>query len=181
MLCWLWPAHCSTSAIPELRSSQGCYTEKKRKARQYPGSNSKSHPADSRSRGQLQEALRCQKNGKKQSGHHARPRRASATAPPRTGADTCKTGSGAAKRSGAELEPVRRRSSHAWTEDQAGKRRCANTDVVGGWRVHTADDTPSRSAATRPKHCNFMCQGDIRPRAAAGAVPTKSDETADKL
>ena len=54
-------------------------------------------------------------------------------------------------------------------EDQAGKRKRANTDAVGGWRVHTADDTPSRNAATRPKHCHFMCQGDIRPRAAAGS------------
>ena len=34
--------------------------------------------------------------------------------------------------------------------------------------MHTADDTPSRTAATRSKYCNFTCQGDIRPRAAAG-------------
>ena len=102
-------------------------------------------------------------------GHHARPRRASATAPLRTGADTCKTGSGAGKRSGAKSDLVRRRSNHAWTGDQAGKQKCANIDAVGGWRVHTADDTPSRNAVTRSKHCNFMCQGDIRPRAAAGS------------
>ena len=74
-------------------------------------------------------------NKKKQIGHHARHRRASATAPLRTGADTCKTGSGAGKRAGAKSDPVRRRSNHAWTEDQAGKRRCANTDAVGGLRV----------------------------------------------
>ena len=109
------------------------------------------------------------KTKKNQIGNHARPRRASATAPLHTGADTCKTGSGAGKRSGAKSDPVRRRSNHAWAEDQAGKRRCANTDAVGGWRVHTADDTPSRNAATRSKHCNFMCQGDIRPGAAAGS------------
>ena len=108
-------------------------------------------------------------NGKKKKkiGHHARPRRPSATAPLRTGADTCKTGSGAGKRAGAKSDPVHRRSNHAWMEDQAGKRKCANTDAVGGWRVHTTDDTPSRNAATRSKHCNFMCQGDIRPWAAA--------------
>ena len=70
---------------------------------------------------------------------------------------------------GAKSDPVRRRSNHAWTDDQAGKRRCANTDTVGGWRVHTACDTPSMNAATRPMHCNFMCQGDIWPRAAAGS------------
>ena len=60
---------------------------------------------------------------KKQIGHHATPRRASATAPLRTGADTCKTGSGAGKRSGAKSDPVRRRSNRAWTEDQAGKSK----------------------------------------------------------
>ena len=109
------------------------------------------------------------KTKKKQIGHHARPRRASATAPLRTGADTCKTGSGAGKHAGARSDPVRRRSSHAWKEDQAGKRKGANIDAVGGWRVHTADDTPSRNAATRSKHCNFMCQGKIRPRVAAGS------------
>ena len=101
-------------------------------------------------------------------GHHARPTRALATAPIHTGADTCKTGSGAGKRSGAKSDPVRRRSNHAWTEDQAGRRKRATIDAVGGWRVHTADDALSRNAATRSKHCNFMCQGDIRPRAAAG-------------
>ena len=35
--------------------------------------------------------------------------------------------------------------------------------------IYTAVDTPSRNAATRSKHCNFMCQGDIRPRAVAGS------------
>ena len=84
-------------------------------------------------------------------GHHARSRRASATVPLCTGADTCKTGSGARKRSGGESDPVRRRSNHAWTEDQAGGRKRASTDAVRGWRVHTADDTPSRNAATRSK------------------------------
>ena len=110
-----------------------------------------------------------QKTKKNKIGHHARPRRASATAPLRTGADTCKTGSDAGKRAGAKSDSVRRRSTNAWTEDQAGKRKCANMDAVGGWRVHTADDTASRSAATRSKHCNLMCQGDIWPRAAAGS------------
>ena len=45
----------------------------------------------------------------------------------------------------------------------------ANSDAVGGWRVHTAVDTPRRNAATRSKHLSFTCQGDIRPRAAAGS------------
>ena len=94
-------------------------------------------------------------HGKKnQIGHHARPRRASATvtAPLRTGADTCKTGSGAGKRSKAKSDPACRRSNHAWTEDHAGGQKRANIDAVGGWRVHTADDRPSRNAATGPKH-----------------------------
>ena len=89
----------------------------------------------------------------KQIGHHARPRRAPATAPLRTGADTCKTGSGAGKRSGAKSDPVRRRSNHACTEDQAGRRKRDNIDVVGGWRVHTADDTPSRNSAALTESC----------------------------
>ena len=54
-----------------------------------------------------------EKNNNKKVGHHARPRRASATAPLHTGADTCKTGSGAGKRAGAKSDPVRRRSNHA--------------------------------------------------------------------
>ena len=68
-----------------------------------------------------------------------------------------------------KINPARRRSKHAWTKDQAGRQKRAKIDAVGGWRVHTADGTPSRNAATRSKHCNFMCQGDIRPRAAAGS------------
>ena len=45
--------------------------------------------------------------------NHARPRQASAAAPLRTGADMCKTGSAAGKRSGAKSDPVRRRRNHA--------------------------------------------------------------------
>ena len=113
----------------------------------------------------------CIKNKTKkiQIGHHTIPSGVSATAPLRTEVDMCRTGEGAGKRAEAKSEPVRRRSNHARTEDRALKRKCANTGAVGGWRVHTADDTPSRNAATRSKNCNFMCQGDIRPRAAAGS------------
>ena len=81
----------------------------------------------------------------------------------------CKTGSGAGKCGGAKSNTVCRRSNHARTEDQAGRQKRANTDAAGGWRVHTADDTPRRNATTRSKHLSFMCQGDIRPRAAAGS------------
>ena len=58
-------------------------------------------------------------NKKNQIEHHAgaRPRRAAATAPLCTGADTCKTGPGAGKRSGAKSDPVRKRRNHAWTEE----------------------------------------------------------------
>ena len=63
--------------------------------------------------GNMQQHLRTSRNllpgtyqkKKKQIGHHARPRRASATAPLRTGADTCRTGSGAGKRCGAKSDP----------------------------------------------------------------------------
>ena len=81
----------------------------------------------------------------------------------------CKTGSGAGKCAGVKSNTVRRRSNYVRTEDQAGGEKRANTDAAGGWRVHTAVDTPRRNAATRSKHLSFMCQGDIRPRAAAGS------------
>ena len=93
---------------------------------------------------------------KKQIGHHTRPRRASATAPLRTGADMCKRGSGAGKCAGAKSNTVRRRSNHARTEDQAGREKRANTDAAGGWRVHTAVDAPRRNAATRSKHLSYV-------------------------
>ena len=70
---------------------------------------------------------------------------------------------------GPKSDPVRRRSNHAWTDDQAGRRERVNIDPVGGCRVHTADASPSRNAATRSKNRNFMGQGDARPRAAAGS------------
>ena len=95
-------------------------------------------------------------NKKKRIGHHARPRRASATAPRRTGADMCKTRSAAGKCARAKSNTVRRRSNHAQTEDQAGREKRANTDASGGWRVHTAVDAPRRNAATRSKHLSYI-------------------------
>ena len=50
---------------------------------------------------------------KNQIGHHARPRRASATAPLRTGADICKTGSAAGKN--PPPEPSRRDPTSTWS------------------------------------------------------------------
>ena len=108
---------------------------------------------------------------KSQIGHHATSTRPLATAPLRTGADTCRPGQGARKRFGgkSDLQLVRRRSNHAWPEDQAGRRKRANIDAVGGCRVHAADAIPSRNAAARSKHSSFMCKGNIRPRAGAGS------------
>ena len=91
--------------------------------------------------------------------HHAKPKRAPATAPLRTGADMCKTGVGAGSSTGVYKEPDRRQSNYERTDDQSGKRRLANTDSDGGSLVHAADDTPIKNAATRDKHCNFMRQG----------------------
>ena len=110
------------------------------------------------------------KGNKKTIGHHARHWRASPTAPLRTGADRCKTGSGAGKRSGAESKRVCRRNNHKRTDDQAGRRRRASIDASGDWRMHTTDGTPSRNTAAKSKHCNFdfMCQGVTRPTTAAG-------------
>ena len=105
----------------------------------------------------------------KQIGHHARPRRESTTSPLRTGADMCRTGVGAGSSAGADKGPDRRQSNHEWTDGQAGRRRLANTDSDGGSLVHAADDTPSKNAATRDTHCNFMRQEGGHPRAAAGS------------
>ena len=57
--------------------------------------------------------------------HHAKPKRASATAPLCTEVDMCKTGVGAGSSAGADKEPNRRQSNHEWTDDQAGRRRLA--------------------------------------------------------
>ena len=76
--------------------------------------------------------------------HHAKPKRPLATAPLRTGADTCKTGAGAGSCDGPKTELVCRRSNHERTEDHGGRRRFANADAAGGWWVHSVDDTPSR-------------------------------------
>ena len=91
------------------------------------------------------------KKNKKQIGYHfryhARPRRASATAPLRTGADMRKTGSGAGKRSGAKSDPVRRQDNHAWTEDQAGRRNRTNRRGRGLAGAH-------RSQHTKQERCD---------------------------
>ena len=58
-------------------------------------------------------------------------------------------------------------TTHGLRTRQAGKS--VPTQTRPGWRVHTADCTPRRNTATRSKHLSFMCQGDIRPRAAAGS------------
>ena len=76
-------------------------------------------------------------------GHRAKPKRASATSPLRTGADMCKTGVGAGSSAGADKEPERWQSNHEWTDDQAGRRRLANTDPDGGSLIRAADETPS--------------------------------------
>ena len=81
----------------------------------------------------------------------------------------CRIGVGTGSSAGADKGPDRRQSNHEWTDDKAGRRRLANTDSDGGSLVHAADDTPSKNAATRDTHCNFMRQGGGRPRAAAGS------------
>ena len=63
----------------------------------------------------------------------------------------CRTGLGAGSSAGADKGPDCRKSNLEWTDDQAGRRRLANTDPDGGSLVHAADDTPSKNAATRDK------------------------------
>ena len=81
----------------------------------------------------------------------------------------CRTGVGAGSSAGADKGPDRRQSNHERTDDQAGRRRSANTDSDGDSPVHAAADTPSKNAATSDTHSNFMRQGGGRPRAAAGS------------
>ena len=69
---------------------------------------------------------------------------ASATAPLRTGADMCRTGAGAGSSAGADKGPDRRQSNHDWTDDQARRRRLANTDSDGGSPVPM---TPGRGVS----------------------------------
>ena len=88
----------------------------------------------------------------------------------------CKTGAGAGSSAGAGTELNRRRSNHEWTDDQAGRRRLATTDADGGRRVHAADDTPGKNAATRAKHCNFMRQGGGIPVQQQGREGTEQDK-----
>ena len=42
--------------------------------------------------------------------------------------------------------------------------------------MQDADDTPSKDAAKRTRHCNFMRQGGGRPIAAAGSRRTGRDK-----
>ena len=71
----------------------------------------------------------------------------------------CRTGVGTGSSAGADKGPDRRQSNHEWTDEQAGRRRLANTDSDGGSPVHAAADTPSKNAAISDTHCNFMRQG----------------------
>ena len=73
----------------------------------------------------------------------------------------CKIGAGAGSSVGADTQPKRRRRrrDHEWTDDQAGRRRVANTDADEGRGVHATNGTPSKNAASRARHCNFMRRG----------------------
>ena len=89
-----------------------CYTEKAKAWHRH------ERHSQWRKQNHQQTAMLLPNSGKKkQIGHHARPRRASATAPLRTGADTCKTGSGAGKHAGAKSDAIPRRthSTKTWT------------------------------------------------------------------
>ena len=59
-------------------------------------------------------------------------------------------------KTGAKSDPVRRQSNHAWTEDQAGKRKRTNIGVVGAGGCtpqarHQAGTLALRSIACRDK------------------------------
>ena len=74
----------------------------------------------------------CRQKKRKKIGHHARPRRASATAPLRTGADVCKTGSAAGKCAGAKSNTARRRSNHALLLSGVSCLLCSFAPTVPG-------------------------------------------------
>ena len=97
-------------------------------------------------------------------GHHARPRRPSATAPLRTGADMCKTGAGAGSSAGADTAPKRRRSNHGWTDDQAGKKkRSDSTPDPGGHRPQR----PYAQGRTRAKQDQAQASAPIARKVKA--------------
>ena len=50
-------------------------------------------------------------------------------------------------------------SSHALTDDQAGRRRLANAEEGRGWCVHTAQNTPSKNATARPNRTTLYAEG----------------------
>ena len=91
----------------------------------------------------------------------------------------CKTGVRAGSSAGADKEPDRRQSNHEWTDDQAGRRRLANTDLDGGGLVHAADDAPNKNAATRDKQTLQLHapRGEGRPSAAAGSSRNGTRQT----
>ena len=75
-------------------------------------------------------------------GHHAKPKRASATAALRTGADMCRTGVGAGSSAGADKEPDRRQLRRATTNGRTTKQE--------GWPTST--QTEAASCAPQTTH-----------------------------
>ena len=109
----------------------------------------------------------------KKIGHHARPRRASASAPLRTGADMCKTGSGPGKGAGAKSNTGRRRSNHARTEDQVG-RESVPTQTRPGAGGCTPQSTPQEGTLQQDPNTSASCAkgtyspGQLQGRAGTG-------------
>ena len=119
--------------------------------------------------------VRCAGRIGQQIGHHARPRRASATAPLRTGADMCKTGSGAGSGAEATTEQDRRRSN------TSGRR----TEQEGEWvptltRTRAGGCTPqmTHQAGTPrqvPNTATLCAQGGDGPERQQGRGGTGQD------
>ena len=83
--------------------------------------------------------------------------------PRRTGADMCKTGAGAGSSAEADTLTDCRLSNHGRTDYQTGRLASADADVDGGWRVHAADDVPSRHSAAKADAAPSCAKGGGTP------------------
>ena len=108
--------------------------------------------------------------------HHARPRRASATAPPRTGADMCKTGAGAGgvlarKKNGIAGGATTSGWPRRTKQDSAGWPTPARTGPAGVHRRwHTKQHHHINSQTLR-----FHAQGDDSPGRQQGGGGSGQD------
>ena len=80
----------------------------------------------------LRQGRHKNKQKKYRIGHHAKPRRASATAPLLVGADRCRTGAGGGTTTGAAASGGAIKRSHDFRADQSGRHKPHRTGAGRG-------------------------------------------------